>query len=184
VYTEVINAGLIRAQLLTLERPVIYCHGHIHSDPIEIVRGVQQSRTGMLVCISAPVLSDGFNVLDIAFSRSCCPLGVTVRRCRDSGGGVFTWSPDVRIPFYSTAEAATEGIINNDVSETLRTLAARPALTMRFKECVDALRPKQKDTTEALLSEAEWLGYLRIRNRDQASEFWQIEKVIMHHVSN
>lgn len=184
VYTEVINAGLIRGQLLALERPVIYCHGHIHSDPIEIVRGVNQSRAGMLVCISAPMLSDGFNILDIAFSQSCSPLGVTVRRYRDSGGGVFTWSPSVRIPFYSTAEAATQGIISDEMSETLRILAARPAPIMGFKECVDALRPKQKGTTEALLSEAEWLGYFRIRNRDQASEFWQIEKVIMHNVSD
>lgn len=184
VYTEVINGGLMRGLLLELQRPVIYCHGHIHSDPIEIVRGVQQSRTGLLICISAPVLSDGFNVLDIAFSRTSSPLGVTVRRYRDSGGGVFTWLPSVQIPFHSISEAATEGMLSDELSQTLRKLLALPAPILRFKECVDALRPRQKDTTEALLSEAEWLGYFRIHNRDQTSEFWQIEKVIMHHVSD
>ena len=36
-YAEVSNAGMLRTRLTSLGRPVIYCHGHIHEELIEVV---------------------------------------------------------------------------------------------------------------------------------------------------
>ena len=37
-YTELVNGGALRASLGELGKPVLYLHGHIHEDPIEILR--------------------------------------------------------------------------------------------------------------------------------------------------
>ena len=70
-YTELVNSGAVRSSLLEADRPILYLHGHIHTDPIEIlsVPGGQA-----LVCISAPAAEDGFNVVEVVFTRFGVPL--------------------------------------------------------------------------------------------------------------
>lgn len=81
LYTDLINAGMFRARLSSLDVPVLYLHGHIHSDPVEQVTQDAPDR-GQLVCISAPEFRDGFNQIDVAFADSGIPLGCVIRRFR------------------------------------------------------------------------------------------------------
>jgi hypothetical protein len=70
-YTELVNSGALRNALLKLDRPVLYLHGHIHQDPVEIIHIPDGNP---LVCISAPEISSGFNVLELVFTPAGLPL--------------------------------------------------------------------------------------------------------------
>ena len=70
-YTELVNSGAVRASLMEIRRPILYLHGHIHTDPVEVL-----SIPGgdVLVCISAPAAESGFNIVEVVFTRSGNPL--------------------------------------------------------------------------------------------------------------
>lgn len=74
-YTELVNGGSLRGSLLDLHRPVLYLHGHIHADPVEIMSLPQGTP---LVCISAPEVTKGFNVIEVIFSQNGLPLSVRI----------------------------------------------------------------------------------------------------------
>ncbi|MCM2477776.1 metallophosphoesterase [Rhizobium sp. CG5] len=61
-YAEVLNAGFVRHQLLSTNKPILYLHGHIHQDPVEIVSDPRQQNS-KIVLISAPEIRNGFNEL-------------------------------------------------------------------------------------------------------------------------
>ncbi|NML12710.1 metallophosphoesterase family protein [Sphingobium sp.] len=85
-YTELVNSGAIRSELSKLGRPVLYLHGHIHEDPVEII---QTSAGAPLVCISAPEASEGFNVVEIVFTPAGLPLSCYIEPWRFAESGVF-----------------------------------------------------------------------------------------------
>ncbi|MBF9234447.1 metallophosphoesterase family protein [Microvirga alba] len=85
-YTEVVNSGAVRGTLKELGRPILYLHGHIHEDPIEILHSPGGDP---LVCISAPEASAGFNVLEIVFTRAGLPLSCHIHKWRFDQSGVF-----------------------------------------------------------------------------------------------
>lgn len=69
-YGEMLNAGMFRRYLQNTGRNVVYLHGHIHDDPIEIIgsppfeKGSQAYSmldSGKIVSISAPPIWEGFN---------------------------------------------------------------------------------------------------------------------------
>ena len=70
-YTELVNSGALRASLMEARRPILYLHGHIHTDPVEVL-----SFPGgdALVCISAPAAETGFNILEVVFTKAGIPL--------------------------------------------------------------------------------------------------------------
>ncbi len=68
IYTEVINGGLVRSRLSQCKHPVIYCHGHVHEDPIEVVFNAR-SRRSRLISIACSKFTDGFNIIKLHFSR-------------------------------------------------------------------------------------------------------------------
>ena len=68
LYTEVVNGGLIRSRLASCDRPVIYCHGHIHDDPVDVVWD-QRRTNGKVIAVSAPELVKGYNLITVYFSR-------------------------------------------------------------------------------------------------------------------
>ncbi|RUX07816.1 MULTISPECIES: metallophosphoesterase [unclassified Mesorhizobium] len=61
-YAEMLNSGFVRTQLLQGNKPIVYLHGHIHADPVEIVND-PRFPDGKLICISAPEIQSGFNEL-------------------------------------------------------------------------------------------------------------------------
>ncbi len=94
-YTELVNSGAVRSALSGLGRPVLYLHGHIHEDPVEIV---QVPGGAPLVSISAPEVSDGFNQLEVVFTPTGLPLTCSVRPWRFDPSGVFRARPRQLIP--------------------------------------------------------------------------------------
>ncbi|MDN5925528.1 MAG: metallophosphoesterase [Hyphomicrobiales bacterium] len=93
-YTELVNGGALRGALSELGRPVIYLHGHIHEDPVEIV----QLPTGdRLVSISAPDIPKGFNLVDILFGENSSPLACRVTPFRMDKSGILKQEATVSI---------------------------------------------------------------------------------------
>lgn len=85
-YTELVNSGALRSSLLELSQPCIYLHGHIHDDPIEIIR---RHRSTPLVSISAPEVTNGFNMIDLTYTTQLLPLSVTITPHRFDASGIF-----------------------------------------------------------------------------------------------
>jgi hypothetical protein len=85
-YTELINSGALRASLSELDRPIVYLHGHIHTDPVETVIAPKSSP---LICVSAPPAEGGFNVLDFTFTRSGMPLSCKITPWRFDQSGIL-----------------------------------------------------------------------------------------------
>lgn len=87
MYTDLMNNGYVRQKLLSLNKPIIYLHGHIHDDPIEIIQSpfYEEAR---IICISAPLLCPnavdpeankfGFNKLKIIFGSNSVPIGCKI----------------------------------------------------------------------------------------------------------
>lgn len=84
-YTEMINGGQVRRRLLQMNRPVLYLHGHIHEDVVEMVRGsgvAPQATSWPVIIIAAPLLSEGFNRIDVEFASDGRVLGLILQRIR------------------------------------------------------------------------------------------------------
>ena len=94
-YTELVNSGALRSALLDLRRPVLYLHGHIHDDPIEVLSGPEADP---LILISAPLITDGFNVLDLTFTRTGAPLSCHLVPWRVDSAGTIRRKQTVVLP--------------------------------------------------------------------------------------
>jgi hypothetical protein len=94
-YTELVNAGAIRASLLEAKRPILYLHGHIHTDPIEILSIPDGD---CLVSISAPAAEAGFNVIEIVYTRAGAPLACHVIPWKFDQSGVLKQNPRLTVP--------------------------------------------------------------------------------------
>lgn len=80
-YTELLNAGLVRDRLLSLEKPVVYLHGHLHQEGLEVISR-DRGTDSRLVIVSAPIFRDGFNVVSIGHSQAGVPIGARVAEYR------------------------------------------------------------------------------------------------------
>ena len=74
-YGEMLNAGFVRSQMLGLDRPIVYLHGHIHQDPVEVVSDPRLPDS-KLVLISAPEIKDGFNEIVFYISEHDDLVGI------------------------------------------------------------------------------------------------------------
>jgi len=68
---------------MQLARPVIYLHGHIHEAVVEVINGGYLDGTATdtsqpVVSISAPLLQDGYNKIEVHFDRQGKPIGLAV----------------------------------------------------------------------------------------------------------
>lgn len=175
LYTEAINSGLVRSQLSQLKRPVLYCHGHLHKDPVEIITS-PESKQGRLICISAPLLSDGFNLITVQFARSKMPLGCIIRRFRLHDDCKVRELEPVRVPLWGTRDQiriATEEVdlVSSCINNT----------SLRFRQLKEQVCLSDGSTMEEIalmdiLLELEWAGSISIHNKAQASRHWQISR--------
>jgi len=180
IYTEVINGGLVRSRLSQSAHPVIYCHGHIHDDPIEIVTSPQFS-SGPLISISAPPFSIGFNVIDIWCGQKNVPLGCVVKpyRLRPDASVREDEPRTVRIPLRQSGMHTELG--HERIEEVLSHLS--PKGFERFEVILSRLRSasevhaQERSLAEPLL-EAEWFGLVEILDREKANKHWQVRRVV------
>ena len=179
LYTELLNAGIARSRLLGLRKNILYCHGHIHDDPIEVLTDPVNPGS-QLILISAPTLSRGFNTITVEFGRKGFPLGciVTAHRLSTRDGGVG--HSLVRVPLHAPHIDTVQRLGNDHVLEVIASLQEDE---IRFIEVKKRLQETQSHrmqvaTLAETLLEAEWLGCITLRNRELEPEHWHIRRIV------
>lgn len=173
LYTDTINAGMFRSRLCSLGRTILYLHGHIHSDPIEVVAQEFPDR-GTMVCISAPEFCDGFNRIDVTHSDSGLPLGCTITRYRVRlHGGVSVERP-IRVAFHQ--ERAPMSDLAVEVAVCL--MQSPDCSTIRgLRGLSDDLAGVAEADLADAIEEVEWHGVIEVLNRERAPEKWRFTVV-------
>jgi hypothetical protein len=178
IYTEVMNAGMIRSRLSRLNRPVLYCHGHIHDNPVELVQQIPLS-AARLVCIAAPELSRGFNVLSIDYGHRGHPLGCRLYQYQLQLRDGAVTRTETRIPFYAPDQLTLRRLGHPRLPIVLSQL---PDHDIRFDDLIEAVASSGPSLSEAEVSEALleglWLGFVELSNKDFAAQEWIIRKVV------
>jgi hypothetical protein len=173
-YTDIINSGMFRSRLTSLAVPVLYLHGHIHSDPIEEVTQLAPDQ-GQLICISAPLFKDGFNRIELSFSDEGIPIGCVVQRYRVRLHGGTSAEQPVRIKFRTY-----EAPISPVAAEVGAFLLAHPGCSslVDVQQGLGELLPEEH--LAAALEEVEWLGMVEVINRERAYKSWRLRVVTQH----
>jgi hypothetical protein len=163
--------------LASCRKPLLYCHGHIHSNPIEqlIDLGYPGSR---LLLVSAPKLVDGFNLIEISYARNSHPVGCTITKFRTPVPfGSIEQGDVVRIPLVGRDQMAQfhderlRALFEACTGEPIRFDALRELLNRRLETQMKA--PALRD----LIEEAEWLSLVDVSNRELDHRDWQIRRV-------
>lgn len=177
LYTELLNAGVVRSRLSRLQRPLLYCHGHIHDDPLEIVHEPQYAGS-RVVCVSAPELVQGFNLLQVEFGSKGFPLGCRVFAFRLDHHNGEVRPLETRVPLCLPDQRGIGRLANDRVP---RLLSILPSTDMRLGDLHERLlRPEANLTMDQLadlLAEAEWLGAVQITNREESPEYRSVRRV-------
>ena len=175
IYAEVINGGQIRSMLENIQYPIIYCHGHIHQDPVEIVIKPRCEGSN-LISISAPEFHDGFNVIDLHFGKTGIPIGCIIHPYRAQEFGSVNEEQIIKVPFnlYDTLD----DYCDDDLKQVYKLL---PSKEIRFNEIfksVKKLNPNMSQTDlENILYQLEWLSVVRIDNLNRKSAYWIVRRV-------
>jgi Icc-related predicted phosphoesterase len=90
-----LNGGKLRDALVSLNRPILFIHGHVHEDSIEIIQSPKYLKS-KIICISVPLLFPnkkdphrkhfGYNKFRVIFSDDNEPLGIEIISFRLNGG--------------------------------------------------------------------------------------------------
>lgn len=176
IYTELLNGGLFRAQLASCARPIIYCHGHIHADPIEQLTDHRYPASKILF-VSAPEVVDGFNVIEIEFARNDLPVGCKIHQYRMTLHGSFDNDASV-----SVSLASPDMVARFDDDKFRALLKVCDSDLRRFEELRTRLKGElgtlpHKDTVRDLIAEAEWLGLVQVHNRPLPYRHWMVRRV-------
>jgi len=115
-YTELVNSGSMRSSLLETGRPILYLHGHIHDDPVEVI---SNSGGDSLVCISAPEAASGFNVIEIVFTRSEMPLTCVLTPWRFDHSGILRENETRSIPLIGRRRRSNSRVLARVYSHLL-----------------------------------------------------------------
>lgn len=107
-YTELLNSGVLRSMLSDLGRPVVYVHGHIHEDPIEVVTAPGGDP---LVCVSAPEATAGFNVLDFVYTNTGLPITCHILKWRFDAAGVFREVDRIVVPLLGRRRRSNDPLL-------------------------------------------------------------------------
>ncbi len=176
LYGELLNSGVVRSRLSHLQRPVVYCHGHIHDHPVEII-SEPEYRGSQFICIAAPKFSSGFNLISVEFGTKGVPLGCTVRSYRLNPRDGEVRPVEFRIPFVTPSYADLRRQGNALLPQILAKL---PEEETRYPDLLSRLSmsvPQSKGIADALL-EGEWFGVLGITDKNEQLEHWIVRKVI------
>lgn len=173
-YTNLLNAGMTRSRVSALLRPVLYLHGHIHDDPIEVV--TQHSPdVGQVICVSAPKFSDGFNEISVVFDDLGTPLGCEINRVRVRLNGAAATDNAVRVRF------ARRNVVLSDAAMALaKLLLAKPKISSLddvIARCTVSSGLKDKDLAAKAVLEAEWYGYVDVLDREHPPDEWRLRAV-------
>ena len=177
LYTEVLNAGLMRSRFTGLQRSIVYCHGHIHDNPVEIIS--DPSRLLLrVISISAPEFSRGFNILEIEFGAQNFPLGCQLTRHELNPRDGEIARTETSITLFPPGYRHARTIGHPQLRQILGVL---PEAEIRFGEAVERLRKvgftANAQTIAAAIREGYWLGVLELTDRHASHEYWRLRKV-------
>jgi 3',5'-cyclic AMP phosphodiesterase CpdA len=173
LYTELINGGYFRRTIGDCGKGVLYLHGHIHEDSVEIVTPASsEDPRGFIVSISAPRLGEGFNVVGIVFGHTHQPIGCIVTPYRRKPSGNILPSTPIRIPLVRNLEQAI-GIASED-PEMTRILRKAGRNDIRLSELSEKLasNPIASEVLIERLREAEFLGLAAISGPSNQPREW------------
>ena len=174
LYTEVINGGILRSRLAACKHSVIYCHGHIHDDLIELVMRPGKD-ADKLVCVSAPEVIDGFSVITIEFGHSGARLGCIVTAMRVQKDGSVSEQEPRRVPFHEGGFAAD--LIHPRLREVWNSF---PKDDFRAGTVFEQLGKEgakmHTETFSDILLEAEWFRMIDITDRDHDVRYWTVRR--------
>ncbi len=175
LYTELINSGPFRTTLTQHSRPIVYCHGHIHTDPIEIISDATRPLS-RVITISAPIIIAGFNVLHIHFSRTQDPIGIEIEFYRLQESGNVAKVNSHRIPL---GDQHTTSFSDSDLAILSELLKENQVF--RFEELRNKINQQRtpkanRKTMEQILCEAEWKGLISIKDRNYENKCWVIRR--------
>lgn len=169
-FGELLNQGEFRSTLLSAGRPVLYLHGHIHTDPVEVVTAPSIAGS-KVISIGAPTLSEGVNVLDIFFSRSGEPIGLMILPVRiDNKGHVAVRDP-MKVPLRTEASRWMGG----QLAERVMNLLAPGRRTWTELRRAVPVSEAEDDDLEAVSLELVWSGAIRISNDAAPRQRWFLE---------
>jgi len=175
LYAELLNGGYVRDELLKLNRPILFIHGHIHDDPIEVIESPVY-KNAKVVCISAPLLfpllnddqtNFGFNKIKLIFTDTGVPLGCEIEKIRSMNTRENDYP--IRIPFVKPFEShAYLSTIDKIVLEQLRNMNS----TFYFFELLDICKKNKKSiksNTELndCLIRLNWFGLINYSDDQQ-----------------
>ncbi|WP_316186029.1 metallophosphoesterase family protein [Bradyrhizobium sp. SZCCHNS30582] len=166
-YTELVNSGAVRGALQELDVPVLYLHGHIHEDPIELL---QRPGGNVVATIAAPEIVKGFNVIELVFTRTSLPLTCRIIKWRFDQGGYLKQQKPVTIPLIGSRRRS-----HNDSLAPLYSLLLkhRELYWNQLKEEAKAIfasnvEEELEEALELLFSD----GRIEIYNYELASYNW------------
>lgn len=172
-YTELVNSGAFRSALLELARPVIYLHGHIHEDPVEIVT---TPSGGPLVCISAPEAARGFNIIELVFTHTGLPLVCNLRPWRLEDSGVFRERPRQTIPIAAGRRKPTDAVHQSIYRDVV---SARDRYWSGLVEtAADAGAAVPEDAAEEALETLAADQLVTIANYELGREHWVVSSTL------
>ena len=174
IYSELLNGGRIRFALGSHKRPVIYCHGHLHEDPIEII-STPHDGSGKIIVISAPLFVDGFNIINLIFNNDGVPLGCEVTRFRFENGSVLEKEP-ARISLLMSPSVIEENSTLRCVLDVIKQTKQRFKTILEAVKSIHAGRIGDKILSDALI-ELEWMGLVEIQNRNSECRHWHARRV-------
>jgi hypothetical protein len=175
-YTEMVNSGAFRAAMMNAQRPIIYLHGHIHQDPITILRDGSDAQS-MLILVSAPLLEDGFNVVVIEFDDDGIALGCNIEKYRLVSAGQCRHTSTVTIPFWRGRTSILGAMSALEVA-IVGHISGRPR--MYFRDLYDILlldtASSEIDIARAL-RRLWWLGIIEIEYGELSPAKWAIRRL-------
>ncbi|MEL4304376.1 metallophosphoesterase [Methanococcoides sp. LMO-2] len=172
IHADLINSGILREKLLMLNKPILYLHGHIHDDPIEIIQSPNYEKS-KIICISAPLLFPiekirgspkfGFNKIRI-ISGNSSPIGCEIISYRLINNKVEKISK--RIPFFCPPKSMA--LITDDDEFVLGMLEDNTNLY--FNKVASKIRKSGQNIEDEelidILERLSWLGLIEYGDDD------------------
>lgn len=176
IYTELINSGLFRSRLASCSRPIIYCHGHIHDDSVEQVID-HKYPLSKIVFVSAPLLKNGFNIIEVEFARNKLPVGCIIHKYKSRSSGSIDNTESIRIPLLDEKKLP---VFSDDKLSSLLKLCGGEY--KRFDELRKNIHNDlginiNKNSLRDLILEAEWLNLIQVNDRKEKPKYWKIRRL-------
>lgn len=169
-FGELLNQGDFRSSLLSVGRPVIYLHGHIHTDPVEIVSS-PSSPGSKIISIGAPTLRNGVNILDIFFSRSGEPIGMMILPLRVGEDGHVSVTRQMQV---SLRAHSTKYVAGRLAEQVVQALAAGRQTWAELRNAIP-ITDVVDDELEAVALELLWDGLVKIVSQTAPRQRWILE---------